>query len=65
MIMQIVGQNPMAQQMMAAMQAHMAEHAGYMYRQKVEQQLGMPMPPEDEKLPPQLELALDLNHQNI
>ena len=58
MIMQIVGQNPMAQQMMAAMQAHMAEHAGYMYRQKVEQQLGMPMPPEDEKLPPQLELAL-------
>jgi len=58
MIMQIVGQNPMAQQMMASMQAHMAEHAGYMYRQKVEQQLGMPMPPEDEKLPPQLELAL-------
>lgn len=58
MIMQIVGQNPMAQQMVASMQAHMAEHAGYMYRQKVEQQLGMPMPPEDEKLPPQLELAL-------
>jgi len=57
-IMQIVGQNPMAQQMMAAMQAHLAEHAGYLYRQKVEQQLGMPMPPEDEKLPPQLELAL-------
>ena len=58
MIMQIVGQNPMAQQMTASMQAHMAEHAGYLYRQKVEQQLGMPMPPEDEKIPPQLELAL-------
>ena len=57
-IMQIIGQNPMAQQMVSSMQAHMAEHAGYMYRQKVEQQLGMPMPPEDEKLPPQLELAL-------
>ena len=57
-IMQVIGQNPMAQQMVAAMQSHMAEHAGYMYRQKVEQQLGMPMPPEDEKLPPQLELAL-------
>jgi hypothetical protein len=57
-IMQVIGQNPMAQQMMAAVQAHMAEHAGYMYRQKVEQQLGMPMPPEDEKLSPQLELAL-------
>jgi len=57
-IMQVIGQNPMAQQMMSSVQAHMAEHAGYMYRQKVEQQLGMPMPPEDEKLSPQLELAL-------
>ena len=57
-IMQTIGQSPMAQQMTAAIQAHMAEHAGYMYRQKVEQQLGMALPPEDEKLPPQLEIAL-------
>jgi len=58
MIMQMIGQNPMMQTIMAALQAHMAEHVGYLYRQRVEQQLGIPMPPEDEKLPPQLELAL-------
>lgn len=57
-IMQLIGQNPQAQQMMAAMQAHIAEHVGFAYRQKIEQQLGMPLPPEDEKLPPQIELAL-------
>ena len=57
-IMQLVGQNPQAQQMMAAMQAHIAEHVGFAYRQKIEQQLGMSLPPEDEKLPPQIELAL-------
>ena len=57
-IMQLIGQNPQANQMMAAMQAHIAEHVGFAYRQKIEQQLGMPLPPEDEKLPPQIELAL-------
>jgi hypothetical protein len=57
-IMQLVGQNPRAPQMMAAMQAHIAEHVGFGYRQKIEQQLGMPLPPEDEKLPPQVEIAL-------
>lgn len=55
---QLVGQNPRAPQIMAAMQAHIAEHVAYAYRQKIEQQLGMPLPPEDEKLPPQVELAL-------
>ena len=57
-IMQLVGQNPKAPMIQAAMMAHIAEHVGYAYRQKIEQQLGMPLPPEDEKLPPQIELAL-------
>ena len=57
-IMQMVGQNPKAPQIMGAAQAHIAEHVGYAYRQRIEQQLGMPLPPEDEKLPPQIELAL-------
>ncbi len=57
-IAQLVGQNPRAPQIMAAMQAHIAEHVGFAYRQKIEQQLGMPLPPEEEKLPPQVELAL-------
>jgi hypothetical protein len=57
-IAQLVGQNPRAPQIMAAMQAHIAEHVGFAYRQKIEQQLGMPLPPEDEKLPPEIEIAL-------
>jgi hypothetical protein len=40
------------------MMAHIAEHTGFAYRQKIEQQLGMPLPPEGEQLPPQIELAL-------
>lgn len=57
-IMQLVGQNPRAPQIQAAMMAHIAEHVGFAYRQKIEQQLGMPLPPQDEKLPPQIELQL-------
>jgi hypothetical protein len=57
-IMQLVGQNPRAPQIMAAMQAHIAEHVGFAYRQKIEQQLGMPLPPEGEQLPPEIEIAL-------
>lgn len=57
-VMQLVGQNPKAPQIQAAMMAHVAEHVGYAYRQKIEQQLGMPLPPEDEKLPPEMEIQL-------
>jgi hypothetical protein len=57
-IMQLVGQNPRAGAIQAATMAHIAEHVGFAYRQKIEQQLGMPLPPEGEPLPPQIELAL-------
>jgi chaperonin GroES len=57
-IMQLVGQNPKAPQIQAAMMAHIAEHVGFAYRQKIEQRLGMPLPPQDEKLPPEIELQL-------
>ena len=57
-VMQLIGQNPKAPQLQAAMMAHVAEHVGYAYKQKIEQQLGMPLPPEDEKLPPEMEIAL-------
>jgi hypothetical protein len=57
-IMELVGQNPQAPKIQAAMMAHIAEHVGFGYRQKIEQQLGMPLPPEGEQLPPQIEIAL-------
>ena len=44
-----LGQNPMAQQMMAALMAHMAEHAAFAYRAQVEMQLGVPLPALDEE----------------
>jgi hypothetical protein len=58
LIAQIVGQNPMAQQIVAAQQAHIAEHLGFQMRKQIEAQLGMPLPPDDEDLPPQVEIAL-------
>jgi len=58
LIQQFIGQNPRAPAIQAALTAHVAEHVGYMMRQKIEQQLGMPLPPEDEKLPPNVEIAL-------
>jgi len=57
-IMQLIGQNPQAQMLQAAMMAHVAEHVGFGYRQKIEQQLGMALPPDDEDLPPEIEIAL-------
>ena len=44
MTIQVIGQNPQAQMMAAALQAHIAEHFGFKYRQMIEQQLGAPLP---------------------
>jgi hypothetical protein len=55
---QLIGQNPKAPLIQSAMMAHIAEHVGFQYRQQIEQQLGMPLPPQDEKLPPEVETAL-------
>jgi hypothetical protein len=59
--MAIIGQNPMAQQIMAALQAHIAEHFGFKYRQQIEQQLGAPIPyveNDDEPLSEEYEVQL-------
>ena len=48
-IAQLVGQSPLAQQIGAAMQAHIAEHLGYAYRQQIEQTMGTTLPPETEE----------------
>lgn len=58
MIAQQMGQNPMAQQMMAAAQAHIAEHLAFLYRKKIEEKMGVPLPPPDEKLPEDIEVQL-------
>jgi hypothetical protein len=46
-IMQIVGQNPQAQAIQAAMMAHVNEHVAFEYRRQIEQQMGMVLPSEE------------------
>ena len=58
MIAQTIGQNPQAQQIMAALQAHIAEHLGFKYRKQVEEKLGVTLPPPNEELPEEIEIQL-------
>jgi hypothetical protein len=55
---QIIGQNPQAQTMQAALQAHVAEHVAFQYRIEIEKMLGVPLPPPDEPLPEDVEVEL-------
>jgi hypothetical protein len=58
MIAQTIGQNPMAQQLMASLQAHIAEHLAFKYRKQIEERLGAPLPMPDEELPEEVEIQL-------
>jgi hypothetical protein len=58
MIAQTIGQNPMAQQMGAAIMAHIAEHLGYAYRKKIEERLGAPMPVPNADMDEEMEVQL-------
>ncbi len=58
MVMGMIGQSPMAQQVMGAIMSHNAEHLAFLYRQKVEEQLGVPMTAPDAELDEQTEVQL-------
>ena len=55
---QMIGQSPNANAMMAAAQAHIAEHVAFAYKQKIEQQMGLVLPAEDEEIPETVEKQL-------
>jgi len=61
---QMIGQNPMAQQITASLQAHIMEHLAFQYRREIEKQLGVALPPlpqddqEEYDLPPRMEVEL-------
>lgn len=63
-ILSILGQSPQAQNLQAAMQAHINEHLGFAYRVEIEKQLGMNLPPmtdeagEPEHMDPEVEARL-------
>jgi hypothetical protein len=49
-IQQMLQGNPAAQQMQAAMMAHINEHMGFEYRKQMEMQLGMALPPQKDEM---------------
>jgi len=57
-IMAQIGQNPMAQQMQAAIMAHVAEHVAFSYRNKIQEQLGATLPAPDAELSEDVEVQL-------
>ena len=58
MVRQLIGQNPQAQPIMAALQAHIAEHTGFLYRKQIEEKLGVKLPVPNEALPEDIELQM-------
>jgi len=57
-IMAQIGQNPMAQQMQAAIMAHVAEHVAFQYRTKLQEQLGATLPEPDAEMPKEMEVQI-------
>jgi hypothetical protein len=55
---QMIGQNPQAQQIMTALQAHIAEHLGFNYRKQIEERLGVPLPAPNAELDEEVEIQL-------
>ena len=62
-LMQVLGQNPNAQAMMAALQAHVNEHVAYEYRKQMEDFMGTELPthpddPDSQGIPPAMEVHI-------
>jgi hypothetical protein len=54
----LIGQNPMAQQIQAAMLAHINEHIAFEYRRQIEEQIGAELPAPNQEMPEELEIAI-------
>ena len=61
-IQQIVGMSPAAQQIQAAMTAHINEHVGYEYRKQMQSMMNIPLPPADSEeqvgIPEEMEIQI-------
>lgn len=57
-IAQLMGQNPNAQAMQAAMMAHISEHMAFEYRKQIEEQAGVPLPPPNTDMDEDTEIAI-------
>jgi hypothetical protein len=56
--MQILQQNPKAQQIAANMMAHIMEHFAFQYRKNIEDKLGVPYPDPNEEMPEDMEVEI-------
>ena len=57
----LIGQNPQAQTMQAALMAHINEHVAYEYRKQMEEMIGVPVPyteEEEDGMPEEVELQI-------
>jgi hypothetical protein len=55
---QILQQNPKAQQIAANMMAHIMEHFGFQYRKNIEEKIGVPYPGPNEEMPEDMEVEI-------
>jgi hypothetical protein len=57
-VQKLMANNPNAEKIAATLQTHIADHLSLGYRTQIEKQLGTPLPPQDEQLPPEIEVQL-------
>ena len=57
-MMEVMGQNPMAQMLMQAANAHITEHVAFAYRDQLQRQMGVTLPAPDAELPEDVEVQL-------
>ena len=57
-LLELLGQAPNQEALQAQMSAHIAEHLAFQYRQEIQKELGMDLPPQDMELPPEVESKL-------
>lgn len=57
-VMQLMSKSPSAKAAQAAMSSHIAEHVAFAYRQKIEKELGVQLPPPDEPMPEDIEYRI-------
>jgi hypothetical protein len=62
-ITQLLQGNPMAQQLQAAMQAHINEHLGFEYRKQIEMQLGITLPPQRDENGEEINMAPEVEEK--
>ena len=53
-----IGQNPAAQQIAGALNAHIAEHIAFSYYRQIEKALGVPLPKPNAEIPEEMEVKL-------